>query len=131
MDYFEPIWGSNYYFFLAKCKMALNISRGSYQKLYSSDRIASLIGNGLLVFINKNTKLDQLFTNKEVVFYKDKKDLIDKIRYYSNNNKIRIKLAKSAYNKYHKTMNNKIISNYMLSCVSLINSKKLFWNDKI
>jgi spore maturation protein CgeB len=111
--------------------MALNISRGTYQKLYSSDRIASLIGNGLLVFINKNTKLDQLFTSKEVVFYKDKKDLIDKIRYYSNNNKIRIKLAKSAYNKYHKTMNNKIISNYMLSCVSLINSKKLFWNDKI
>ena len=131
MDDFEPIWGSNYYFFLSKSKMALNISRGLYQKLYSSDRIASLIGNGLLVFINKNTKLDQLFTNKEVVFYKDKKDLIDKIKYYSNNDKIRIKLAKSAYNKYHKFMNNQIISNYMLSCVSLVNSKKLFWNNKI
>ena len=131
MDDFEPIWGSNYLYFLSKSKMALNFSRGSYQKLYSSDRISSLIGNGLLVFINKNTKLNKLFTNKEVVFYKDKKDLIDKIRYYSNNNKIRIKLAKSAYNKYHKTMNNKIISNYMLSCVSLVNSKKLFWNDKI
>ena len=131
MDNFEPIWGSNYYYFLSKSKMALNISRGSYQKLYSSDRIASLIGNGLLVFVNKKTKLDQLFTNKEVVFYKDKKDLIDKIKYYSNNDKIRIKFAKLAYNKYHKSMNNKIISNYILSCVGLMNSKKPFWHDKI
>ena len=29
--------------------MGLNISRGAYQNLYSSDRISSLIGNGLLV----------------------------------------------------------------------------------
>jgi glycosyltransferase involved in cell wall biosynthesis len=130
-DNFEPIWGSNYYYFLSKSKMALNISRGSYQKLYSSDRISSLIGNGLLVFVNKKTKLDQLFTNKEVVFYKDQKDLIDKIRYYSNNDKIRIKSAKLAYNKYHKFMNNKIISNYMLSCVGLMSSKKPYWHDKI
>ena len=36
---------------LKKSKIALNISRGIYQKLYSSDRISSLIGNGLLVFL--------------------------------------------------------------------------------
>ena len=35
--------------------MGLNISRGAYQKKYSSDRISSLIGNGLLVFINSKT----------------------------------------------------------------------------
>jgi glycosyltransferase involved in cell wall biosynthesis len=131
IDDFEPIWGSNYYFFLSKSKMALNISRGSYQKLYSSDRIASLIGNGLLVFININTKFNKLFTNKEVVFYKNRKDLISKIKYFNNNDKIRIKFAKAAHNKYHKHMNNKIISNYILNSVDLINSKKPFWHNKI
>jgi hypothetical protein len=131
MDNFEPIWGSNYYYYLSQSKMALNISRGTYQTLYSSDRISSLIGNGLLVFISKKTKFEKLFTNKEVVFFKNKKELINKINFYSTNDKIRIKLAKSAFKKYHKYMNNKIISNYILDCVDLINSKKPFWHNKI
>ena len=131
VDDFEPIWGTNYHYFLSKSKMALNISRGSYQKLYSSDRIASLIGNGLLVFININTKFDKLFTDKEVVFYKNSKDLINKIKYFNSNDKIRIKFAKAAHNKYHKHMNNKIISNYILNSVGLINSKKPFWHNKV
>ena len=43
---------------LSKSKIGLNISRGNYQKLYSSDRISSLIGNGLLVFLeNKIIKI--------------------------------------------------------------------------
>jgi spore maturation protein CgeB len=109
--------------------MGLNISRGSYQKLYSSDRISSLIGNGLLVFINKKTELIKLFNNKEVVFYNNEKDLIKKILYYASNDKIRIKFAKSAYNKYHKFMNNKIVTNYILSSVDLINKKYPFWHN--
>ena len=131
MDNFEPIWGANYYYYLSQSKMGLNISRGLYQKLYSSDRISSLIGNGLLVFINENTEFKKLFTNKEVVFFKDIKDLVVKIRYYSSRDKIRAQLAKSAYLKYHKHMNNKIITNYILNSVNLINFKSPFWHNKI
>ena len=129
LDKFEPIWGSNYYYYLSKSKMALNISRGLYQKLYSSDRISSLIGNGLLVFIDRKTELNKLFNDKQVVFYNNEKDLINKILYYASNDKIRIKLAKSAYNKYHKYMNNMILTNYMLSSVDLINKKNPFWHN--
>ena len=45
--------------------MALNISRGSYQNLYSSDRISSLIGNGLLVFINNKTNFHKILQTKK------------------------------------------------------------------
>jgi hypothetical protein len=131
LNNFEPIWGANYYHYLSKSKMALNISRGSYQNLYSSDRISSLIGNGLLVFISKKAKFEKLFTNKEVVFFSNKKDLIDKINYFSTNDKIRIKFAKAAYKKYHKHMNNLVITNYILKCVGLNNSKNPFWHNKI
>jgi glycosyltransferase involved in cell wall biosynthesis len=131
MDNYEPVWGSNYYYYLSKSKMALNISRGSYQNLYSSDRISSLIGNGLLVFINKKAKFDKLFTNKEVVFFNNKKDLINKIIYYSINDKLRIKFSKAAYKKYHNHMNNLVITNYILKCVGLNNSKNPFWHNKI
>ena len=111
--------------------MALNISRGSYQNLYSSDRISSLIGNGLLVFISKKAKFEKLFTTKEVVFFNNKKDLTNKINYYSANDKIRIKFAKTAYKKYHNHMNNLVITNYILKCVGLNNSKNPFWHNKI
>jgi glycosyltransferase involved in cell wall biosynthesis len=131
IDNFEPIWGVNYFYYLSESKMALNISRGTYQDLYSSDRISSLIGNGLLVFINENTKLNKLFTNKEVIFYRNVNDLINKIKFYASNDKLRKKYAKSAYVKYHKYMNNKLISNYILNCVGLTKTKKPFWHNKI
>ena len=65
---FEPVWGANYYHYLSKTKMALNISRGKYQNVYSSDRISSLIGNGLLVFINANTNFNKILSSNDVVF---------------------------------------------------------------
>ena len=127
----EPIWGENFFYYLSKAKMALNISRGSYQALYSSDRISSLIGNGLLVFANKKTEFKKLFTNKEMVFFNNKKDLINKVRFYSSHDKIRAKIAKSAHTKYHKQMNNLIVANYILNNVGLTNGKKPFWHNKI
>ena len=49
----EPIWGNNFYKALVNSKMGLNLSRGLPTKYYSSNRIASLMGNGLLTFINQ------------------------------------------------------------------------------
>ncbi len=126
---FEPIWGSNYYHYLSKSKMALNISRGSYQQKYSSDRISSLIGNGLLVFINKKTNFHNILSNKEVVYYSNDKDLIKKIKYYSQHDNARKKIAKLGYIKYHKYMSNIIITKYIMSCIGLEHSKKPFWHS--
>ena len=126
---FEPVWGSNYYHYLSKTKMALNISRGKYQNIYSSDRISSLMGNGLLVFIKENTNFKKIFSDKDVVYYKNKTDLIQKIKYYNSNDIKRIKIAKSGCEKYHKHMSNTIISNYIMTSIGLENNKKPFWHD--
>ena len=109
--------------------MALNISRGKYQNKYSSDRISSLIGNGLLVFLNEKTQFQKILTSNEVVYFKNKKDLVKKIIFYNLNDKARIKIAKSGHKKYHKFMNNKIISKYIMACVKLDEIKKPFWHD--
>lgn len=131
LNNFEPIWGYNYYHYLSKTKMALNISRGKYQKKYSSDRISSLIGNGLLVFIHHKTSFHKILNSREVVYYKNKKDLLKKIEFYKNNDKARIKIAKAGHAKYHNHMNNLVITNYILKCVGLNNSKNPFWHNKI
>ena len=129
LNNFEPIWGSNYYNYLSKSKMALNISRGKYQNKYSSDRISSLIGNGLLVFINNKTKFHKILTSKDVVYFKNKKDLLNKIKFFYNNDKKRIKIARSGYTKYHKYMNNRVVCNYIMTCAELANFKKPFWHN--
>jgi hypothetical protein len=129
LNNFEPVWGSNYYHYLSKSKIGLNISRGKYQNKYSSDRISSLIGNGLLVFINQNTNFQKILSKKDVVYFKNEKDLMKKLNYYTTNDKLRIKIAKSGCEKYHKHMNNVVVSNYILSCVGLANVKKPFWHS--
>ena len=126
---FEPIWGSNYYHYLSKSKMGLNISRGSYQQKYSSDRISSLIGNGLLVFINKKTNFQNILSKKDVVYYSGLNDLIKKIKYYSENDKERRRIAKSGHHKYHKFMSNIVVTKYIMSCVGLEKDKKPFWHS--
>ena len=126
---FEPVWGSNYYHYLSKSKMALNISRGIYQDSYSSDRISSLIGNGMLVFINEKTNFQKILSNKDVVFFKDRYDLIKKIKFYSTHKNKRIKIAKSGYKKYHKYMSNKVVSNYIMTSMGLDNCKLPFWHN--
>ena len=126
---FEPIWGFNYYHYLSKSKMALNISRGKYQDQYSSDRISSLIGNGLLVFLNEKTKFHKILNSNDVVYFKDKQDLLKKIKFYMINDKARIKIAKSGYEKYHKFMSNQIISRYIMTCLKLDKFKNPFWHN--
>jgi hypothetical protein len=45
-------------------KWHLNLSRGKPTKYYSSNRIASLMGNGLLVFIDKKVQMNDFFNAK-------------------------------------------------------------------
>ena len=67
----EPIWGIEFLNQISNSRMALNLSRGRPIKYYSSDRIAQLMGNGLLTFIHKDTMYQDFFTKDEMIFYSD------------------------------------------------------------
>ncbi len=110
----EPVWGDNFYKALINSKMGLNLSRGLPTKYYSSNRIASLMGNGLMTFIDKKTSLDDIFTKKEIVFYSNLEDLSQKIIFYKNNDKSRIKIANNGKLKYFRLFNETKISKYIL-----------------
>ena len=84
-----------------------------------------------MTFVDSKTNLNKLFSNsKEAVFYKNKKDLVNKIRYYLENDKLRKNVARNGRNKYHSKYNNKIISNYILAEVNLIDNINVSWPDK-
>ena len=110
----EPVWGNEFYKSLINSKMALNLSRGQPTKHYSSNRIASLMGNGLLVFIDKKVKMSSFFNTNEIVSYNDVNDLADKIKFYKKNDKSRIRIAKKGKEKYFKLFNEVKISKYII-----------------
>ena len=131
IDKKQPIWAENFKNELSKCKMALNLSQGASLKFYSSDRIAQLVGNGILTFVDIKTKLNKIFSDNEIIFYKNIKDLSLKINKYKNDDKLRNFIAKKGMKKYHKHMNSKIVSEYMINKIFDINrKKKFFWEYK-
>ena len=78
--------------------MGLNLSRGLPTKYYSSNRIASILGNGLLTFIDIKTQFNDIFRNDEIIFYKNIDDLASKINFYYKNDKLIKKIAKKGKN---------------------------------
>ena len=131
IDNKQPIWAENFKKELSKCKMALNLSQGSPLKFYSSDRIAQLIGNGILTFVDIRTKLNKLFNHNEVIFYKNIEDLSKKINKYKNSQDLRNKIAINGMNKYHKHMNSEKVACFIINRTLNINSsKKFFWENK-
>ena len=120
----QPIWGNEFNNALINSKMGLNLSRGKPAKYYSSNRIASIMGNGLLTFVDEKVLMSDFFNKNEIVFYKNINDLSEKIKFYSKKDKIRKKIARSGQKKYFKLFNETKISKYFID-ISLGNKTSL------
>ncbi len=110
----QPIWGNDFNNALINSKMGLNLSRGKPTKYYSSNRIASIMGNGLLTFINTKVQMSDFFNKDEIIFYDNIGDLSEKVIFYSKNDVIRKKIAKKGKKKYFKLFNEKNISKFLI-----------------
>ena len=110
----EPIWGNEFYKALINSKMGLNLSRGLATKHYSSNRIASLMGNGLLTFVDKKTQLNDMFGKNEIIMYENIKDLTNKINFYKKNDHLRSKIAAAGRKKYFKLFNELRTTKYIV-----------------
>ncbi len=131
IDFKQPVWAEEFKNELAKSKMALNLSQGDPLKFYSSDRIAQLVGNGILTFVDIKTQLNKIFKKDEIIFYNSLNDLSKKIMFFKDNKKMRNKIAKRGMLKYHKFMNSKIVSEFIINKTFNINSnKKYIWEVK-
>ena len=131
MDDNQPVWADNFINKISNAKMGLNLSQGKPVKYYSSDRFAQLIGNGLLVLVDKKTKFENFLSNNEIITYNNIQDLAKKIIKYNKNDRLRKKIAKKGRVKYHKYFNSKIIAEYIINKTFKINNKKYFWERKI
>ena len=105
--------------------MGLNLSQGKPTKYYSSNRIASIMGNGLLTFIHKDVQMNNFFNKDEIIFYSNVTDLADKIRFFAKHDKLRKKIAKNGKKKYFKIFNKKKITKYFIDVSLGLKSEQL------
>jgi len=109
----EPKWNYDYYKELMRCSMALNLSRGGPTKYTTSNRIATLVGNGVATAVTDKIEWQDFFNKDEMIFYKNEKDLVKKILFYKNN-PIKLKrLAKNGKKNNLKILNKKKIQNLL------------------
>ena len=123
MNNVQPIWGDNFINKISNSSMGLNLSRGKPTKYYSSDRMAQLVGNGLLTFIHKDTYYNDYFSDKQLVFYKNIDDLSYKLKKFKKDKKQRKMMAKSGRDFYFKYFNSTIVAKYMLDVTFDIRKK--------
>ena len=115
MNNVQPIWGDDFLNKISNSSMGLNLSRGKPIKYYSSDRMAQLLGNGLLTFVDRKTLFNNFFTNDQIIFYDDIDDLSYKLNKYKKDNKERKRIAKNGKDYYLKEFNSTLVSDFILS----------------
>ena len=130
MNNVQPTWGDNFLSNISNSSMGLNLSRGQAVKHYSSDRIAQLIGNGLLTFIDKNAQFDDFLPKNTFVDYENIEDLSYKINKYKKDSKERRKIAKKGKDYYLKYLNSTLVADFILSKTFNIKSKNNFVWEK-
>ena len=129
MNKVQPIWGGDFINKIANSSMGINLSRGKPVKYYSSDRIAQLLGNGLLTFIDNKTFFKDFLTKDQIIFYNDIDDLSYKLNKYKKDRKERIRIARNGKEIYLKKFNSTLVSDFILSKTFDYKSKnKFIWS---
>ena len=122
----QPVWASDFDNEIKKCYMGLCLQRKPQLKYCLSDRISQYGGNGLMLFIERETKYYEFLNDKkEAVYFDNVDDLVKKIEYYKDNKNDALNIAESGYNKLHKYCNEKIVTEYFFDCLNGDNEKEL------
>ena len=120
----EPKWNYDFNNELMTSKTALNLSRGGPNKYASSNRIASLMGNGVIPFIQSKVKYQDFFDNDEIIIYDRHDDLIENlIKIINKPKELKLRSIKSKKSYFNYFQNN-IVADFIINRV--FDTKKKF-----
>ena len=112
-DKSNELGGTEYPGTISASKIAINFNRFNDIPLYSSDRIAHLTGNGAMTLSARIPGYRALYSDDEVVYFDDMKDLCEKARYYLANDDDRRRIARNGWQRTHRDYNERRIAAYM------------------
>jgi len=108
------IWGADYEDVLATSKMSLNLNRREGDLWYSSDRIAHLMGFGILTFQSSKNGMQRFFSDRETVWFDGAADLAEKILRYQADDAARAAIASAGRARYHALFNGARVLRFMI-----------------
>ncbi|MCK8636963.1 glycosyltransferase family 1 protein [Parasaccharibacter sp. TMW2.1882] len=106
--------GAAYSLLLEQTAMGLNISRRADYYLYSSDRLAQMIGNGQLVFMERQTGFDRIFSDQEMAFFSSLDELVELVSQYHKAPTLRKDAARAGWQRYHALFNECAVADYII-----------------
>ena len=112
------IWGADYEDVLATSKMSLNLNRREGDKWYSSDRIAHLMGYGILTFQSSRNGMDRFFSDRETVWFDGAADLAEKILHYQSHDSERAAVASAGRARYHALFNGARVLRFLVETMT-------------
>ncbi|MHC4976447.1 MAG: glycosyltransferase family protein [Planctomycetota bacterium] len=99
---------------LARSAMALNLSRWNDIELYSSNRIADVIGNGLLTMTHASSGLQALYPDDEVVYFESEGELAERVEYFRDRTDERRHMARRAWEHAHRDHSSELVARFMI-----------------
>lgn len=106
--------GAEYAGLLENAAMGLNISRRADYPLYSSDRLAHMVGSGQLILMERKTGYDQFFADNEMAFFSSLNELVEHIEFYHEHPTERQRVAKAGWQRYHTLFNERRVADYII-----------------
>lgn len=111
------VTGQEYEDLLSTSAIGLNISRRNDVYLYSSDRIAHLMGNGILTFIDSSSGYQDVFSDKDAVFFSSHDHLLEQVDLYLHDDHARRTIAEKGWRRYHDLFSAERVADYILRVV--------------
>ena len=108
------VGGAAYDDLLAGAKMGLNINRYFGMKWYSSDRIAHLMGSGILTALYDGDEMQRFFSEKEALFFHDVPDLVERLQWFQAHDEARRTVAAAGRAAYHARFGGERVLRFML-----------------
>jgi Glycosyl transferases group 1 len=98
-------YGARVFDVLGNAKMGVNFSRRDDVYLYSSDRMAQLMGLGLLTFLDRRTGFGGMIGEDAAAFYEGQDELVEKLLHFRNNDQARREVARRGWLRAHDIFN--------------------------
>jgi hypothetical protein len=108
-----PLAGQAFQEAMCAAGIGLNISRRPDFWLYSSDRLAQLAGNGMVVAMEHGTGYETLFTPAQMLFAASLEELAAGLRALAADPSRRMAMAAAGRSRYHELFNERIVARYI------------------
>lgn len=124
------VWGSDYDQVLAKSRMGLNLNRQEGDFLYSSARLAQLMGNGIVPLIHRSSGMETLLGEERAIYFSEVGALTRSIHELNSDDARRRSIAREGQRFYREHFCAERVAQYIVErTMGLSFSQDYIWAE--